>query len=189
MPHEICLMNKLLVFSIFAVLFSCISPDEIAISADPDAAKLDFVLKSVSQIPEGTWLKKEVTLNDQKELLKIPYDTAVIQEDLKPLTEFSFAHLIRPSNYKRVSLDQGILFERRVKEKKGPISVLIKKNDQKDIATLEVKFENENYLYQSNQTIVLEFEDRLLTSYLIFGSRKLIGLDPSSFQVKVNVIL
>lgn len=180
-------MNKVLTLSILTLLFSCISPDEISVSADSEAKAIDELLKSVVGEQSGGVIHKQVQLNHEKQTVELAYDTVVVQNDLKVLTEISFGHLLREASYNKVATDQGVLFERKAKEKKGPVSVLVLKNEKKEITGLDVIMEYENYLYHSNQKIVLEFESQKLAKYIIRGNRKLIGLDPSSYIIEVII--
>lgn len=179
-------MNKVLTLSFLALLFSCLAPDDISISTDSDIKKLDDILKSVVSFENGYQLNKQVTLDEAVEIMDLEFDTAVIKKDLKPLLESSFSRLVRSNTYTKKETKEGVFFERKAKEKKGPILVLINMDDD-EITFCEVNFESENYLYQSSQTYQLNFSQGKLDSYRISGSRKLIGLDPSTYTIEGSV--
>ena len=179
-------MNKILALSLLTFLFSCLSPDDIAVSADSDVEELDQLFKSLTDEQTGHQLKKKVRLDEEEEQLALEFDTALIKKDLKVLIESSFSRLIRPTNYTKEVSEEGIFFERKAKEKKGPVSVRIAK-DTDLINFCQVNFEDENYLYQSSQSFQLSFVQGKLDSYKVEGSRKLIGLAPSSYLIEVKV--
>ncbi|WP_420580240.1 hypothetical protein [Reichenbachiella sp.] len=180
-------MNKVIAFSLLGVLCSCLSPDEITVSADADVEELDQQLKSLTIEQTGYQLKKKVRLDEEEEQLTLEFDTSLIKKDLKTLIESSFSRMIRSTNYSKEVSEKELLYERKSKEKKGPVIVRIAKGAG-GIIFFEVKFEDENYLYQSSQSFQLSFEQGLLNSYKVEGNRKLIGLDPSSYLIEVKII-
>ncbi|WP_422361165.1 hypothetical protein [Reichenbachiella sp.] len=180
-------MNKIFALSFLTLLFSCLSPDDIAVSADPDVEALDQLLKSLTNEQIGHQLKKNVRLDEEEERLALEFDTSVIKKDLKVLIESSFSRMIRSTNYTKEVSEKGVLFERKAKEKKGPVSVRIARDTDR-INSCQVNFEDENYLYQSSQSFQLSFVQGKLDSYKVEGSRKLIGLDPSSYLIEVRIV-
>ncbi|WP_084372663.1 hypothetical protein [Reichenbachiella faecimaris] len=180
-------MNKTLVLALLIGLVSCLSPDDMAVTSDPDAKALDHLLMSALTNQSHVQLKKVVELDSSIETSEIPFDTLIVKKDLKTLMEYSFARLIRSANYNKTSQEAGILYERKKKEKKGPVSIFINKNKNGVIHSMDVRFEEENYLYRSSQQIQLYFENNSLINYKIEGSRKLIGLDRSNYLIEVNI--
>ncbi|MDW3208254.1 MAG: hypothetical protein R8N23_00200 [Reichenbachiella sp.] len=180
-------MNKFFAFPLLGLFISCLSPDDISISADSDIEMLDQTLKSLAEMQTGHQLNKLVKLDETEEVLVLEFDTTLIKKDLKALLDVSYSRLIRSTNYSKIQIKDSVIFERKAKEKKGPVSVVLTLDNGK-INFCEVNFQNENYLYQENQAIQLTLVQGKLDSYKIVGSRKLIGLDPSSYQIKVNLI-
>ncbi|UXX80587.1 hypothetical protein N7E81_05675 [Reichenbachiella carrageenanivorans] len=180
-------MNNTWILLSFAFLCSCLSPEEIAISADDQIKALDLVVQSIAEDQAGTQLVKTVTLDGSQESSTLPFDTLIVSKDLKTLKDYSFARLIRTTNYNKTAVDQGFLYERKAKEKKGPVSILIDKNEEGDIEELELKLEDANLLYTSNQQIRLTFENKKLATYRVQGSRKLIGMEATVFDISVRV--
>lgn len=180
-------MNKVIALSFLAFLFSCLSPEDITVSVDTDVEELDQLLKSLTKVQTGYQLNKKVRLDEEEEKLALEFDTALIKKDLKGLIESSFSRLIRSTNYSKEVSEDGIFFERKAKEKKGPVSVRIGKNSD-HINFCKVNFEDENYLYESSQSFQLSFVQGNLKSYKVEGRRKLIGLEPSSYLIEVMVI-
>lgn len=181
-------MNKILFIPLLVLSYACISPDEVGIGADEDALALDRSLNDMLTFKDGSKLEKVVELDGEIESKTITFDALVIKKDLKTLNEYSFARLLRSTNYNKVVSDGEVLFERKLKEKNGPISILISKNDQGKIKAVEMNFENENYLYDSSQSIQVKLENEMLKGYKVIGSRKLMGLDPSNYLIEVSVI-
>ncbi|MEP2026290.1 MAG: hypothetical protein ABJH98_16075 [Reichenbachiella sp.] len=179
-------MNKTFILAFFTCLISCLSPDDIEITSDTDAKSLDDFLRTAISDQEGVILNKVVVFDDQTESAQLKFDTLTIKKDLKKLVEFSFARLIRSTNYNKTIQKDGVLFERKLKEKKGPISIEVGKSNLGLINSLRVKFEEENYLYQSNQIIQLSFAGKKLVNYKIEEVQKLIGMDPSSQSIEVR---
>lgn len=155
--------------------------------ADPDVRALDQMLASAIVYHEGAQLNKLVELDGESEAIELGYDTMTIKKDLKTLMEFPLARLITPTNYNKIKKEVGMLFERKEKEKKGPVSVFIGKNLEGKLNTLEIKFTEENYLYKSDQIINVKFDKEKMIGYKIIGNRKLIGLDPSNYRIEVSV--
>lgn len=180
-------MNNTLTLLSLAFLCACLSPEEIAISADDEIKALDLAVQSMVLDQPGAQLVKSVTLDGSQESSTMPFDTLIVSKDLKTLKDYSFARLIRATNYNKTAVDQGFLYERKAKEKKGPVSVWINKNAEGDITAVELKLADTNLLYASNQQIRLTFEDQKLASYRVEGSRKLIGMDETAFEIKVKV--
>lgn len=180
-------MNKYYILLLLATFFSCLSPDEIAISEDADAVALDQALKLATVQQENHQIKKTVTLDGNQESEILSFDTLILKKDLKQITEYSFARLIRATNYNKLKIENGWLYERKVKEKSGPISVrLMQDNDF--LLSLEVKFKDRNLLYESDKKIELVFEKERLSKYQISGSRKLVGMDPSGYSIEAAVV-
>lgn len=181
-------MNKVLALAFFSFLISCVSPDEIALSSDSDALQLDELLRSIDAEQAGKRIQKKVELNEERESAEMAFDTLIVQDDLKPLLEISFGHLLRDAGYHKSVNGQSIRFERKAKERKGPLSVELIKNQKGEISEVAVEIENANYLYQSDKKIQLAFNNQKLSKYTIQGSRKIIGLDPSTFLIEASIM-
>ncbi|MEO9805382.1 MAG: hypothetical protein ABJF04_19140 [Reichenbachiella sp.] len=180
-------MNKCLLLLLFAISFSCLAPDEINISVDTDTVIMDQLLKSSIAPQEHYQIKKEVTLDGEQEVVILSFDTLILIKDLKSITESSFARLIRSTNYNKTKIEKGWLYERKIKEKKGPVSVSFIQDDDVRSA-LKVRFKDKNLLYESDKKIELIFEKERLSQYQISGSRKLVGMRLSSYSIKATIV-
>ena len=180
-------MFKYVVLAALFLLNSCLSPDEINVTADPDAVELDHFLRQALQLSENQELVKSVQLDQSTESKKIPVDSTTLKKDLKGLLDYSFKRLIRSSNYNKTQKDHKVIFERKPTEKNGPLTLIISKNESGLIDGLEAEFKNENYLYKSSQWISLRFETGNLVHYKVEGVRKLIGLEQSNFLIEASI--
>lgn len=179
-------MNKYLFLLLTVFSVSCAAPDEIDVSSDPDVVALDQLIDSITTPQDGYQLDKSVEIDGSMEKDRMPFSSATIQKDLKRLTDYSFSRLIKTTSYKKTSLQNGWQYDRRAKERKGPL--LIRYQDEGiSSQVVEITFEDKNLLYASANQVQLTLSDGRLTGYKIVGSRKLIGMNASDY--KINVVI
>lgn len=182
-------MNRFFALLPLVVLFSCVSSGEIDSTPDPDMEALDGLLTFPELNQKAYELRKQVTLDGQSESSVAPLDTMVILQDLKPLREYSFVHRVRKASHDIVRDRNKITYQRKEKEKRGPVVLWIEKNKGGDIIAVSVQFEYHNYLYQSTQEIFIEFQNNRPIRYMIAGGRTLLaGLGQSSYQIDAEIV-
>lgn len=181
-------MNRFFALLLLAIISSCVSPDEIEHTPNPDMIVLDQLFTFSGLDQSAYEFRKQVTLDDQSESSIFPLDTTIIQQDLKLLREYSFAHMVRKASYDKVEDHNRIIYERKEKEKRGPVVLQLEKSTGGDMVSVSMRFEHHNYLYHSTQEISINFQNNRPTRYLVIGNRSFTGLSQSSYRIDAEIV-
>lgn len=178
-----------LVLFIYTLLFfqSCLNPDQINHFVDSDMQALDFkILTPITENQQGR-AKKSIELDGIVEIAEMAFDTLLYQKDLQGLLDISFSKVIQETNYTKELERNKITYNRKPSESNGPIQLVLTMGGSKMINRVEVSFADSNFLYQSNRTFLLTFNQSGIQSYHIQGNQKILGLDASTFDISTKV--
>lgn len=179
-------MHKTLILILAVVSFACLSPEEIDYSADQEIVALDKLLDRSMDVQVGYQIDKKVVLDGIEETTAMPFDTLVLQKDLGSLRDFTYSRLIRSANYAMTQSENERVYSRKDGENKGPVSLKISKSNGA-VSNIQIVYVEENILYRSDRSIELYFADNRLSKYRLTGKRKLIGMDPTSFEILATI--
>lgn len=179
-------MNNILIAFLAVLSFACLSPEEIDYSADAEVIALDQLLDQSLVDQQGYQIDKEVILDGEKETFSKAFDTLVLQNDLSSLNDVAFSRLIRSASYNLTTSGNQWTYERKDGENKGPVVLSIWKSNQ-SISNVVIKYREKNVLYESVKRIELWYQDNRLSKYKIEGSRKLMGMDSSSYSIVAEI--
>lgn len=179
-------MHKTLILILAVVSFACLSPEEIDYSADQEIVALDKLLDRSMDVQVGYQIDKKVILDGIEETTTMPFETLVLQKDLGSLRDFTYSRLIRSASYNMTQSENERVYSRKDGENKGPVSLKISKSNGV-VSNIQIVYVEENILYRSDRSIELYFDDNRLSKYRLTGNRKLIGMDPTSFEILASI--
>ncbi|MFY0628238.1 MAG: hypothetical protein JXR07_18220 [Reichenbachiella sp.] len=171
------------------LLCSCLSPQDINLSNDEAINSIESSLELQKEFLLGKRMIKEIQVSGKIEQKEFVIDSNFFKQELEILHGKKLSQIFQPTAYNKTINGNVIRYDRKIGEKMGPQLLKITKYSSESIRTISIEEYSENLLFSLNkQSSFLFNEERILESYSIESSQKIIGLEASNHFVKGKII-
>jgi hypothetical protein len=151
---------------------------------------IDSLITAQTDVLNTKAVVKKVKLNDKTESLNLVSDASFWKSELSVFSELEINKNSLIGAYNTLSTGEfQLTFDRKVDENRGADLVKIKRSESGALLQLSGTIRAVNYLYSSEQVLVLGFNENsgLIENYSFSGFQKLISKDTVFFEIEGTV--
>jgi len=177
-------IKKTIYFLLLVLLTSCLSHDEIVNKQDSDLTSLSELSTKHMKSLLGRTIKKTISIDNQTETSTLEVDSSFIKSEFTKTVDLDIEKVFLNGEYEKSVSDLITTYKHRNEKTTAPIQLDIIKDTNGTIVSHRIKYNNSNYLFDSEFDFLVQSKNSTIVSYRIDAYQKLIGMDATKYSIE-----